>query len=165
MKSMRTAGSLGNIRTLFETGSTVGLPDDILLDNFATHRGAAEAAFAALVVRHGPMVQRVCRRLLRDPHDVDDAFQATFLVLARKAGAIQRRIGFRVGSSARRVASQRNSRPTPPDAVRMSLKSLSRRRVLRTTRTASRKPRLSSKRLLGCRNRAGRSWCSASWKA
>ena len=38
MKSMRTAGCLGNIRTLFETGSTVGLPDDVLLDNFATHR-------------------------------------------------------------------------------------------------------------------------------
>jgi RNA polymerase sigma factor (sigma-70 family) len=90
MKTMQTAGCLGSIRTLFETGSTVGLPDDVLLDSFATHRGAAEAAFATLVVRHGPMVQRVCRRLLRDPHDVDDAFQATFLVLARKAGAIQR---------------------------------------------------------------------------
>jgi RNA polymerase sigma factor (sigma-70 family) len=90
MKNMRIAGCLGNFRTLFETGSAVGLSDEILLEDFATHRGAAESAFVALVARHGPMVQGVCRRLLSDPHDVDDAFQATFLVLARKARAIQR---------------------------------------------------------------------------
>jgi len=47
-----------------------------------------EAAFSAIVRRHGPMVMGVCRRVLRQPHDVDDAFQATFLVLVRKAAAI-----------------------------------------------------------------------------
>jgi RNA polymerase sigma factor (sigma-70 family) len=78
-------------RTLFETGSVAAMTDAMLLEQFATRREAAgEAAFAALVARHGPMVRKVCRRLLDDPHDADDAFQATFFVLARKARAIRR---------------------------------------------------------------------------
>src|SRR6185436_3529834 len=49
-----------------------------------------ERAFAALVRRHGPMVLGVCRRVLRDPHAADDAFQATFLLLVRKARSLRR---------------------------------------------------------------------------
>jgi DNA-directed RNA polymerase specialized sigma24 family protein len=60
------------------------LSDAQLLEQFALQRD--EAAFEALVHRHGPLVFGVCRRLLFDAHDAEDAFQATFLILARKAG-------------------------------------------------------------------------------
>ena len=60
--------------------------DAALLERFAN--GREEAAFVALVRRHGPRVERICRRILRNEHDVEDVFQATFLVLARKAAGI-----------------------------------------------------------------------------
>jgi RNA polymerase sigma factor (sigma-70 family) len=64
-------------------------PDDRqLLAAFASRRDAE--AFALLVRRHGPMVYCVCRRWLREPADIDDAFQATFLVLVRRAASISR---------------------------------------------------------------------------
>jgi RNA polymerase sigma factor (sigma-70 family) len=65
-----------------------GASDGQLLQRFAA--GHDEAAFAALVERHGPMVLAVCRRALNDWHDAADAFQATFLVLVRKAGTLSR---------------------------------------------------------------------------
>src|SRR6516162_1777976 len=61
--------------------------DQQLLEQFAKHRD--EFAFAAIVRRHGPLVLGVCRRIVRDHHDADEAFQATFLVLARKAGSVR----------------------------------------------------------------------------
>src|SRR5205807_4076909 len=62
-----------------------GLTDGQLLGCFIHHRD--EAAFAAILKRHGPMVWGVCRRLLPH-HDAEDAFQATFLVLVRKAASV-----------------------------------------------------------------------------
>ena len=78
--------------------------DSHLLERFAAHRDAA--AFEALLQRHGPMVWGVCRRVLFDPNDVDDAFQATFLVLVRKAHAIAKResLGSWLHGVAHRVA-------------------------------------------------------------
>lgn len=63
-----------------------GLTDGQLLEYFVAHRD--EAAFEALVRRHGPMVLGVCRRVLCHTHDAEDAFQATFLVLVRKASSL-----------------------------------------------------------------------------
>jgi HlyD family secretion protein len=65
------------------------MSDRELLERFVIHR--EEAAFAAIVGRHGPMVNAVCRRLLKQQADADDAFQATFLILLRKAGSIAKR--------------------------------------------------------------------------
>ena len=62
--------------------------DAVLLERFASQDDPS--AFTALLARHGPMVLGVCRRILRDSHEAEDAFQATFLVLARKAGSLRR---------------------------------------------------------------------------
>lgn len=99
----------GTLDRLFRHGTAVGLTDGQLLDRFASrHDEAAEAAFAALVGRHGPMVLRVCRRTLADPNDAHDAFQATFLVLMRKAATVRRRdtVGPWLYGVARRVAAR-----------------------------------------------------------
>jgi RNA polymerase sigma factor (sigma-70 family) len=69
--------------------SAAALTDGQLLEAFINRKD--EAAFEALVRRHGPMVLGVCRRILRDHHDADDAFQATFLVLVRKAASVKPR--------------------------------------------------------------------------
>ncbi len=77
---------LKSLRTLFNVGAIGDLTDGQLLERFAASRGeAAELAFAVLVERHGSMVLRVCRGVLVDPSDTEDAFQATFLVLVKKA--------------------------------------------------------------------------------
>ena len=88
--------ALRQLRTLFAAGTATGLTDSELLERYATKRAfsaeaavAAETAFEALVDRHGPMVWGICRRVLGDAHEAEDAFQATFLVLVRKAGSLR----------------------------------------------------------------------------
>jgi len=83
------AGGLAfrQIGRLFGAGTLAGLSERQLLGRFLADRD--ELAFAALVERYGPMVAGICRRWLADPADVDDAFQATFLVLVRRARSIR----------------------------------------------------------------------------
>ena len=81
-----------SIRALLAAGTFAGLTDGQLIERFVAREGeAADLAFAALVDQHGPMVLRVCRGVLRNEHDAEDAFQATFLILARKARSIRSR--------------------------------------------------------------------------
>ena len=77
---------LGYLRQLVSAPEVRDLNDRQLLERFAARRDAG--AFEALVERHGPLVHGVCRRILGNLHDVEDAFQATFLVLARRAGSV-----------------------------------------------------------------------------
>src|SRR4051794_13149717 len=91
MANRAMAAAQGYYRTLFAAGTTTGLTDAQLLERGVAASAAArtaEAAFEALGARHGPMILGVCRRALDDPRDVEDAFQATFLVLVQKAGTV-----------------------------------------------------------------------------
>jgi RNA polymerase sigma factor (sigma-70 family) len=79
---------LRQVDRLFAEGTSTGWGDDQLLSRFLAAREESNVAFEAIVQRHGPMVLGVCRRVLSDHHAAEDAFQATFLVLARRAGSI-----------------------------------------------------------------------------
>ncbi len=108
MNILRDGATLRQLSTLFNEGATGAVTDGQLLERFATRRGeASEDAFAALVERHGPVVLRLCRSVLRDEHEAQDAFQATFLVLAQKAKSLWVRdsLGPWIHSAAYRVAS------------------------------------------------------------
>ena len=76
------------VERLLQRGSLAGLSEWQLLERYATDRD--ELAFEALVARHGPMVLGVCRRVLHHDQAAEDAFQATFLVLMRKAPSLDR---------------------------------------------------------------------------
>jgi RNA polymerase sigma factor (sigma-70 family) len=120
MPSGSSKEALRDLRTLFRFGVAGDLSDGQLLDRFVARRDeAAEEAFAMLVERHGSMVMGVCRRLLSHSHDAEDAFQATFLVLARKAATIRRRetlaswlygVALRTAKDARGRAARRRAR-------------------------------------------------------
>ena len=104
-------------RTIFDVGAVAGLTDGELLERFAARRGeSAELAFAALLERHGPMVFRVCKKILGDGHDALDAFQATFLVLVRRVHSVRKAdsiaswlhgVAYRVASSERAAGARR----------------------------------------------------------
>jgi RNA polymerase sigma factor (sigma-70 family) len=136
-------GQLGlvveHLRRLFAAPADGAASDARLLERF--HQVRDEGAFAALVRRHGPLVLGVCRRVLGNEQDAEDAFQATFLVLARKAGSIRRaeslggwlyEVAYRIALKARAAAARRRQherqagempRPEkPPDELRPELR-------------------------------------------
>ncbi len=107
---------LGQIDRLFQEGTVVGLDEGALFERILSNHD--EPALSALVERHGPMVLGVCRRLLASPHDVEDAFQATFLILVRKARGLRDRhrlgpwlhgVAYRVAVRARADAARRRA--------------------------------------------------------
>jgi DNA-directed RNA polymerase specialized sigma24 family protein len=79
-------GVLRHLRRAALLRDGAGLTDGELLDRFIASRD--EAAFEALARRHGPMVLGVCRRVLANEADAEDAFQATFLILVQKAATV-----------------------------------------------------------------------------
>jgi RNA polymerase sigma factor (sigma-70 family) len=117
MTRVRDRTALRHLRTLLNGGAVGVLADGPLLERFAAGASAeAELAFAMLVERHGPTVLRVCRSVLADRDAAEDAFQATFLVLIRKAGAIRVRdslgpwlvgVAYRTAASARAATARR----------------------------------------------------------
>src|SRR5262249_753421 len=122
MPTIPSLGVFWHLRRVALLCDSGGLTDGRLLEAFTA--GRDEAAFGALVQRHGPMVFGVCRRVLRHRQDAEDAFQATFVVLARKAASIQEReqvgnwlygVAFRTALEARRLAARRRTREKQVD--------------------------------------------------
>ena len=121
-----------SLSSLFDSGTLTGLSDRDLIERFSgLAEGAAEAAFEVLISRHGPMVYRVCRNVLSNPADADDAFQATFLVLVKARRAIRKRdsvaswlygVAARVSARARVDAARR--RRNAGRAIRLAAESL-----------------------------------------
>jgi RNA polymerase sigma factor (sigma-70 family) len=138
MSSAHVRAVLRHIRQVASARAEQEASDEELLERYIA-RGD-EDAFAALLGRHGPMVLGVCRTVLRDLHDAEDAFQAAFLLLARKAASIHRReavsgwlyrvsynlaLRARTGAERRRAVEQKAASVPPPDPVLdMSLRSL-----------------------------------------
>ncbi len=109
------------VQTLSRAAAPNGVCADAdLLDAFI--RAGDQAAFETLLKRHGPMVMGVCRRIAQHAQDAEDAFQATFLILARKAASLARKellsgwlygVAFRVARRSRTMAARRQSRERP----------------------------------------------------
>src|SRR5262249_21084086 len=110
--------------TLIASPAAADSTDHQLLKRFAAWHH--EPAFESLLQRHGPMVWNVCRRVLRYSHDAEDAFQATFLVLIRKAGSLDRRgslgnwlytVAYRIALRARADAARRQQHESQAPAL------------------------------------------------
>src|SRR5579859_4021110 len=117
MPHPRLGDALDRIRTAVSCREAAGLTDAQLLEGYVSRKD--EAAFEALVRRHGPMVLGVCRRILGGTHDAEDAFQAVFLVLVRKAATVLPRemvgswlygVAFRTANKARVMKATRRAK-------------------------------------------------------
>ncbi len=125
---MASSGTFGaaarDVVRLYEAGTVSGLSEAQMLDRFLVSRD--EAAFEGLVARHGPMVLSVCRKTLRDDHLAEDAFQATFLLLAKKARTVRgrdtlgpwlHRVAFRVAVRSAKAETKRKAKETSSPEV------------------------------------------------
>ena len=141
MATGQAGAILQHIQRLAETHIGPGVTDGQLLQRFTAHRD--DRAFAALVRRHGRLVWGVCRHILHREHDAEDAFQATFLVLARRAASIRQGesvgswlygVAYRIALRAKKMAVKRQERerlaaapeagPAAPDPAWRELQTL-----------------------------------------
>ena len=168
MASRHYSPVLRQIQGLFSRGTLAGMGEGELLERFAVHRD--EAAFETIVARHGPMVLAVCRRLLRDPHAVEDAFQATFLVLVNKAAGLRDGaalgpwlygVAYRVAARARSGAVRRGIREQPLGEFEDLVEGRSPLRSDAVQATALNSARCSTRRSTGCRKSFVSPWSSA----
>jgi RNA polymerase sigma factor (sigma-70 family) len=107
----------GVLNHLHDGLNNTGPSDGQLLERYLARRD--ETAFAAIVRRHGPMVLSVCRRVLKNAHDAEDVFQATFLVLVTKAASVRPRelvghwlygVAYRTALKAKALAARRSAK-------------------------------------------------------
>ena len=117
MPRERLGKAADDLRKLWDAGTVSGLSDAQLLERIIANQD--EIAFEALISRHGPMVWSVCRSILSDRHDVEDAFQASFLILVREAPSLRvddslcgwlYRVSYRVAQEARARRAKRKIR-------------------------------------------------------
>jgi len=122
MATAELNGLLRHIREIAGNANVEHSSDSQLLTEFVTRGNAS--AFATILKRHGTMVWRVCRRQLQQEQDAEDAFQATFLVLARRAAAIRKKeavaswlhgVAHRVALSVKRAAARRRGGASTKD--------------------------------------------------
>ena len=162
-RSSRAARSPGSPTASSSSGSSTG------------RDAAGEAAFAALVARHGPMVLDVCRQLLGDRHHAEDAFQAVFLVLARKARSIRDPdllgnwlygVALRTARKARvRLARRRQNEEGDADEAGPGSARVDRRPPADQPAWTASRPRPCTTRSTGCRSPSACRWCSATSRA
>src|SRR5271154_4907970 len=88
MRKLHGSGVFRELERLIDPGTVAGLTESQLVARFVDRRDPV--AFEAIVSRHGPMVLSLCRVMLADSNDVDDAFQATFAILIEKARSLRR---------------------------------------------------------------------------
>ena len=162
----RTRAEFGQ---LFGAGSDVGLSDGELFGRFARRRdAAAEAAFQTLLARHGAMVLGVCHHVLGDAHAAEDAFQATFLILVRRAASLRVRepgslgpwlhgVAYRTALKARREAAAAPGEGTSGRGAGG--------RAIPATRPLATSSRWCMRRSAGCRRSTAHRWCSATSRA
>ena len=127
----KTSDAKRGVQGLFTLGAMGPMSDGQLLERFLARRDEGERLRSReLVNRHGPMVLRVCRGVLQDSHDAEDAFQAAFLVLAHHAGSVRRRnsvaswlfgVSHRVAAYAKRRAARLRAGEQEAASRRMEL--------------------------------------------